>query len=102
MEYVKQIKPLFINAHENGYIVGKIYKTYPKYHTPFVQGFINSQGLPDGYNINCFMPATEEEYNIQEGIFNKSNNYPENIRNDIVINQDLSYLSEFLTNLGIT
>lgn len=30
-----------------------------------------------------------------------TNNYPENIRNDIVINQDLSYLSEFLTNLGI-
>lgn len=78
MEYVKLIKPLFINFHKDGYIVGKIYKTYPTYHTPFVQGFINSQGIPDGYDITYFIPATEEEYNIQEGIINKSNNNHEN------------------------
>lgn len=90
MEYVRLIKPLFINAHENGYIVGKIYKTHPKYHTLFNQGFINSDDHADGYNKMYFIPATEEEYNIQEGIHNLN------------IKADLTYLVSFLNNLKIT
>lgn len=60
---------------------------------------INLQEL--GYSdINYYTKQNSTIYSFKEWC-DLTNNYPENIRNDIVINQDLSYLSEFLTNLGI-
>ena len=60
---------------------------------------INLQKL--GYsNINYYTKQNSTIYSFKEWC-DLTNNYPENIRNDIVINQDLSYLSEFLINLGI-
>lgn len=61
---------------------------------------INLFGLHSG-NIDYFRERNSTIYSFNEWC-ELTNNYPENIRNDIVIDQDLSYLSEFLTKLEIT
>lgn len=71
MEYVRQIKELYRGASESGYIVDKIYIVDNKHTDNHDQGFINSNGLADGYNKDYFVSATKEEYDLQEGIINK-------------------------------
>lgn len=88
MGYVKNIK-LFFDGVSDDYLPGKIYITDKRYTTETQQGFINSRGISDGYNKSYFISATEEEYNIQEGIIKP------------IINEDLSYLIPILKNHNI-
>lgn len=89
MGYVKIIKSFYIHSENDGYIIGKIYITDTRHHRGETQGFMNSNGIPDGYNKHYFTQATEEEYNIQEGIFKP------------IIKEDLSYLIPILKNHNI-